>query len=177
MLRGTRVSLRPFRADDLPTMRDWFRDRDIAATWASHPVNPDTLFEADLTGRFASFDREGHFAVENELGEFIGRVDFGALHPVDRTVEISILLGATAGRGKGYGTDAFHVLIQHLFLDRQVERIWLSVLAWNEAAIRLYEKLGFVHEGRLRETIWLNGERHDLLLMGLLKSEYVFTAQ
>ena len=82
------------------------------------------------------------------------------------------MLGATTGRGKGYGTDAFHTLIDHLFNDRQVERVWLSVLPFNKPAIGLYEKLGFVHEGRLRSTVWIDGSWHDLLLMGMLKSEY-----
>ncbi|MCC6704308.1 MAG: GNAT family N-acetyltransferase [Thermomicrobiales bacterium] len=172
MLYGERVTLRPFRADDLPAMRSWFRDRAVTRNWANHPVISDTLFEADLTGRFASFDRDGHFAVDNEFGELIGRVDFDELDPIDRTCELSIMLGAEAGRGKGYGADACHTLLEHLFSDRQIERVWLSVIDWNAPAIRLYEKLGFVHEGRLERTIWLEGGWHDLLLMGMMKTEY-----
>lgn len=172
MLYGERVTLRPIRADDLPAMRAWFRDREIARTWARHPVIPDNKFEADLTGRFASFDTDGHFAVENELGELIGRIDFDDLNRIDRTAELSIMLGAEAGRGRGYGADACHVLLRFLFDDRQIERVWLSVLDWNEAAVRLYEKLGFVHEGRLKESVWIEGAWHDLLMMGLMKSEY-----
>lgn len=172
MLKGDRVTLRPFRAEDLPAMRDWFRDREIAVTWARHPVVPDSMFEDELLDRFRSFDLEGHFAVENELGELIGRADYDDLDPVDRTAELSILLGATNGRGRGYGTDAFRTLIRHLFFDRQVERVWLTVLPWNEPAIRMYEKVGFIHEGVLKETAWIDGRWHDLVVMGLLRSEW-----
>lgn len=172
MLHGERVTLRAIRAEDLPAFRSWFRDRTLAATWARNPVIPETHFEADLTGEFANFDRSGHFCVENELGELIGRVDFDALNPIDRTVEISILLGAPEARGRGYGADAMHTIIEHLFNDRQIEKVWLSVIAWNEPAVKLYRKIGFVDEGTLRQTIWTDGAWHDLLLMGLLKSEY-----
>ena len=172
MLRGERITLRPIRPDDLPAMRSWFRDRAVASTWAQHPVIADTYLESDLTDAFTSFDRAGYFAIENEFGELIGRMDFEALEQVDRTVEIGILIGAEAGRGKGYGTDAFHTLLPHLFNDRQIERVWLSVISWNAPAIKLYEKLGFVHEGVLKEMIWLDGSWHDLIMMGMLKSEY-----
>jgi len=172
MLHGERVSLRPIRADDLPVMREWFRDREIASTWARHPVVPDNRFNSDLDDKFQTFDLHGHFSVENEQGQLIGRIDFEDLERVDRTVEISIVLGASEGRGKGYGTDAFHTLIEHLFVDRQIERVWLTVIAGNDPAIRMYERFGFIHEGRLEQTIWLNGEWHDLLLMGLMKNEY-----
>lgn len=172
MLRGERITLRPIVADDLPTMREWFRDRALAATWARHPVAPENHLAGDLADRFSTFDREGHFAVLDESGTLIGRIDFDDLEPIDRTAELSILIGADHGRGRGYGADACHTLIQHLFDDRQIVRVWLSVLAWNAPAIRLYEKLGFVHEGTLKELIWLDGSWHDLLIMGLLKDEY-----
>lgn len=172
MLHGERITLRPIRSEDLPAMREWFRKRETAATWARHPVIPDSHFESDLVGRFASFDRDGHFAVDNEHGEVIGRIDFDDLHPIDRTAELSILLGAADARGRGYGSDAMHTLIEHLFNDRQIERVWLSVIAFNTPAIRLYEKLGFAHEGALKQTVWLDGEWHDLLLMGMFRSEY-----
>ena len=172
MLHGERVTLRPVRAEDVATMRSWFTERALSSTWGRDPVVPENYLEADVNGRFTVFDRDGCFAVDDEHGSLIGRIDFNDRDPVDRTAELSVMLGATSGRGKGYGTDAFHTLIDHLFNDRQVERLWLSVLPFNQPAIALYEKLGFNHEGRLRSTVWIDGGWHDLLLMGMLKSEY-----
>jgi RimJ/RimL family protein N-acetyltransferase len=63
-------------------------------------------------------------------------------------------------------------LIRHLFNDRQVERVWLTVLVWNEAAIRTYEKIGFVREGIRREDVWIDGGWHDQLVMGLMRHEF-----
>ncbi|MCB1133251.1 MAG: GNAT family N-acetyltransferase [Verrucomicrobiae bacterium] len=166
------MTLRPVRADDVSTMRAWFNERELSSTWGRSPVVPENYLEADVNGRFTVFDRDGCFAVDDEHGTLIGRIDYNDLDPIDRSAEVSVMLGATSGRGKGYGTDAFHTLIDHLFSDRQVERVWLSVLPFNQPAINLYEKLGFVHEGRLRSTVWVDGTWHDLLLMGMMKSEY-----
>jgi len=172
MLRGERVILRPFRAADLPIMREWFRDPETARTWARTPLVPDDAFEADLAGRFQEFAHRGYFAIDDDHGRLIGRVDYEHLDPVDRTVELGILLGDPSSRGHGLGSDALRTVIRHLFNDRQVERIWLTVIAWNLPAIRTYEKLGFAHEGIRRGEVWSDGAWHDHLVMGLLRHEF-----
>ncbi len=47
-------------------------------------------------------------------------------------------------------------------------RIGLGVYAFNPRAQRVYEKCGFVVEGRLRDTLWWGGEWHDELRMAVL---------
>lgn len=172
MLWGEQVVLRPFRADDLPIMRKWLRDPETAHTWGRAPIVTDDAFEADLAGRFTRFDQAGYFAIEDEQGALIGRIEYEQLDPIDRTVELMIMLGSPERRGRGLGTDALRTLILHLFSDRQIERVWLTVLAWNTAAIRTYEKIGFVREGLRREDIWLDGAWHDQLVMGLIRREF-----
>ena len=53
-----------------------------------------------------------------------------------------------------------------------VYRVFLRVLAYNELAIRLYRRLGFKEEGRLRAQVWREGAWHDVLVMGLLWDEW-----
>lgn len=172
MLNGRIVTLRPIRATDLPAMREWFRDTATARTWGRAPIIADTAFEEDLAGKFSRFGASGYFAIEDVQGQLIGRAEYEHLDPIDRTAEVMIMLGSPASRGKGAGTDALVTLLAHLFRDRQAERVWLTVLAWNEAAIRAYEKVGFVHEGRLIEDCWVDGEPHDQLVMGILRTEF-----
>lgn len=49
-----------------------------------------------------------------------------------------------------------------------IERIELEVFASNTRAIRLYERLGFAHEGVKRNARNLDGAYDDLVLMALL---------
>lgn len=51
---------------------------------------------------------------------------------------------------------------------RGVERIELEVFAQNTPAIRLYERLGFMHEGVKRRARKLDGVYKDMLVMALL---------
>ena len=73
------------------------------------------------------------------------------------------MLGEPSSRGKGLGTDAMVTLLRYLFDDRQLERVWLSVLTWNEPAIASYKKVGFVVEGMLKEDCWIEGALHNQL--------------
>ena len=176
MIGGDRVRLRPFRAEDLPAMRGWFDDPEVMRHWAmpTAPVLPDQ-FAADLSGRFARFEEAGYFAVEATDGPapaLIGRIEYERLDPVARSAEVMILLGDKSSWGKGYGTDAMVALLRYLFHARNLHRAALSVLAWNERAIRSYEKVGFVREGRLRDDAYFDGRYHDQVVMGILRSEF-----
>jgi RimJ/RimL family protein N-acetyltransferase len=172
MLKGQSVTLRPFRADDLPRMREWLRDPETARTWARPPIVPDNAFEGDLSGKFSRFAESGYFAIDDSNGHLVGRIEFEQLQLVDRTTEVMIMLGEPSARGKGLGTDAMVTLLRHLFDDRQVERVWLTVLTWNEPAIASYKKVGFVVEGRLKDDCWIEGAVHDQLILGMLRNEF-----
>jgi len=172
MLNGPLVTLRPFRADDLPRMREWMRDPETSRTWARAPIVPDSRFEDDLAGKFKRFDTSGYFAIDDSQGHFVGRIEFENLQLVDRTAEVMIMLGEPSARGKGIGTDAMVTLLRYLFDGRQLERVWLTVITWNEAAIASYKKVGFIVEGRLREDCWIEGALHDQLVLGILRAEF-----
>ena len=47
-------------------------------------------------------------------------------------------------------------------------RVELSVRADNMRAVRLYEKVGFIREGVLRDTVFVDGEFHDTIAMALI---------
>lgn len=51
-------------------------------------------------------------------------------------------------------------------------RVCLTVFSYNQAAIALYKSLGFQHEGTYREHLMRDGQRHDMLLSGLLRREW-----
>jgi hypothetical protein len=54
----------------------------------------------------------------------------------------------------------------------EFRRDQIDVYAFNTRAIRTYERLGFTHEGRARQALHWEGERHDALRMSLLRPEW-----
>jgi RimJ/RimL family protein N-acetyltransferase len=82
------------------------------------------------------------------------------------------MIGRRDRQHRGLGRRAMRLMLGHGFRVLNLERIYLYVVDYNDAARKLYESYGFVHEGRLRRQIALDGHYHDLLVMGLLRDEY-----
>ncbi|MEO5771618.1 MAG: GNAT family N-acetyltransferase [Burkholderiaceae bacterium] len=70
-------------------------------------------------------------------------------------------------RGRGIGSRLIAATLVHA-RQQGLTRIELEVRADNGAAIRLYERVGFVHEGRKRQRMCFDGVYFDTLAMGLL---------
>jgi len=69
------------------------------------------------------------------------------------------------------------LLLRHGFLTLNLNRVFLRVFETNPRAIRSYEKAGFIHEGRLRQAEFRDGQYVDILLMSVLRSEWEDASQ
>ena len=101
---------------------------------------------------------------------FIGLFDLYMQHG---DALVAIALGERAYWGKGYGTDAMRVILRYSFNELNLRRVGLIVFEYNPRAIRSYEKVGFVPEGRARGPILREGKRWDFLYMGILREEWL----
>jgi RimJ/RimL family protein N-acetyltransferase len=176
VIEGRLVRLRPIRRADLPRLRSWHDAPGVARYWGqATPLVREDQFEEDLSGRFARFDECGYLAIvplEPEDAPLIGRVEWEALDRHNRSAEVMILIGDPAYWGHGFGTDTLVALLRYLFHAQGLHRVSLSVLSWNERAIRSYEKVGFVAEGVLRDDVYDDGRYHDQTVMGILRHEF-----
>jgi hypothetical protein len=73
---------------------------------------------------------------------------------------------------RGYGAEAFDLLIDHLFHARNAHRVQFTTAMYNKNVLRLATRAGFVLEGVLREYYYLDGCHHDAVVWSLLRSEY-----
>lgn len=171
MLTGERVTLRPVRPDDWPTLYEWRLDLD---TWfATTPDPPYAVTYEHFLHRIeerAHDETNADFAAEAG-GELIGRGSLFAIDSLARNAEVGIQFGPRY-RGQGYGREALRLLCDFAFRYRNLHRLWLETLASNAAALRCYAAVGFVEEGRLREQAWVTGTYDDVVRMGLLAREW-----
>jgi RimJ/RimL family protein N-acetyltransferase len=75
--------------------------------------------------------------------------------------------------GRGFGTDAVRLIVQYGFLELDLRRISLGLHAYNERALKSYEKCGFKMEGRMRGEGWRDGVHYDSFWMGILREEWL----
>jgi len=86
---------------------------------------------------------------------------------------VGIGLGERDYWGNGFGTDAMQVMLRYAFMELNLHRVTLGVFDYNPRAQRSYAKAGFKPEGRLRRELHRQGQRRDILIMGILRSEWL----
>lgn len=172
MLRRRDIALVPVERDDLPLLFSWINDRDLVVL--SAPYRPiDGLRHESWFESILKRDDVHLFGIRHvESGRLIGSCQLLGVHPIHRHAELQVRIGEAAARGHGYGTQALELLLQFGFTDLHLHRISLHVFADNAAAIRTYEKVGFRREGVLRDAAYVDGRYIDVVIMGILKTEF-----
>ena len=178
MILGRRVRLRAIEKDDLPRFVKWLAEEEIRSFLSQHLpfslMQEERWHEENLQAR-----EEQAWAIDAQpegagFGpwEHIGSCGFFHLNWRCRRAETGILIGAREHWGKGYGSDALETLAHWGFDTLNLNRIYLRVFEDNARAIRCYQKVGFVEEGRLRQDDYRDGAFRDTLLMGMLRTEW-----
>jgi diamine N-acetyltransferase len=102
----------------------------------------------------------------------VGNCGFHDIDWRSRGAEVGIFIGEKSYWNQGYGTRVMGLILKHGFTTLNLNRIFLRVFANNPRAIRAYEKAGFIHEGRLRQSEFQDGQYHDTLIMSVLRQEW-----
>ncbi|KAF9077642.1 acyl-CoA N-acyltransferase [Rhodocollybia butyracea] len=74
--------------------------------------------------------------------------------------------------GLGYGSEALRWLVDYSFRELGLHRLMLNVFCYNEAAVKLYKKAGFIEEGILRKASWSDGKWQDVFAMAILEEDW-----
>jgi RimJ/RimL family protein N-acetyltransferase len=103
---------------------------------------------------------------------FIGIVGLYGINWLARNAEFRIFIGSIGERSKGYGTEATKQVVDYSFATLNLNKVWLGVNEQHKNAIRVYEKVGFIHEGTLRQAIYRNGRYFNAIRMSILREEW-----
>jgi ribosomal-protein-alanine N-acetyltransferase len=98
----------------------------------------------------------------------VGHMGLYGLDQRVRSAEFGILVGPDSRR-RGLGEACLRYALDFAWESLNLQRVSLQVLATNHAAIRLYERVGFVLEGILRRAQYKDGQYLDVRLMAVLR--------
>jgi RimJ/RimL family protein N-acetyltransferase len=174
VVRHGSVFLRPAEREDLPRFVVWLSDARTTQTLALRgPISlamEEGWFERllDVQGRDT-----WHFVIcRADDGRPLGAIGLHDVDTINGSAMLGIFIGDPADTGKGYGSDALRAIVSFGFAELRLERIWLDVYAYNDAARRVYDRVGFVHEGTLRHALYRNGAFQDVHRMSILREEW-----
>ncbi|MBK9209108.1 MAG: GNAT family N-acetyltransferase [Anaerolineales bacterium] len=176
IIYGERVRLRATEREDVNNFYAWVNDPDVTRYLSLYlpmsTVDEENWFNS-MTQRSQS---EKTLVIEVRDGngwKMIGNCGVFDIDTIGRLGEIGIMLGEKDEWDKGYGTEAMSLLVRHCFETLNFNRVYLRVYAENLRAKRAYEKAGFVEEGRLREAVYKNGKYDDVIIMSVLRAEWI----
>lgn len=174
ILLGEQVRLRGLRDDDLATLARWELDPGRMATLSDWVVPPSEAAARKRLAKWSANDKDDlGFAVEtvDNAPILVGHIGLFGVRPKNRCATVGIALGREH-IGCGYGTDAMRVIVDYAFREMGLHRLQLTVAPYNVAGIRAYEKVGFIEEGRHRDSVWHDGTWYDEVMMSLLDHEW-----
>jgi RimJ/RimL family protein N-acetyltransferase len=171
-LHGQSVYLRPLEMADLKRCQRWINDPATRSTLATFMPTSEIAEREFIENAARNKDGVVFAIVLAESHRHIGTCGLMGIRWKDRAAEFGILIGETGCRGKGYGTEATELTVRFAFETLNLNRVQLGVFDFNEAGIRAYEKVGFVREGVLRESHFIDGRFVPQVVYSLLASEY-----
>ncbi|RYZ91916.1 MAG: N-acetyltransferase [Proteobacteria bacterium] len=172
MIVGSRTVLRAIEAVDAIQYHAWINDAETNHLRGLHHPMSMTAAEQWIEAQKSPTAAHISLAIQVPGGESIGFVGLRNICNRSRRAEIWIYIGNKKFWRKGNGSDAMAALITYAFHDMNLHRIWLDMDPGYPGTVKMYEKLGFVHEGTLRKDHYRHGEYRDAAIYGLLKEEW-----
>jgi RimJ/RimL family protein N-acetyltransferase len=175
LFESNKIVLRKMTSEDTALYHQWRNDIEVMRSTSPlldvYNIKETEEFVTNVI--LGSHSSRSYIIVEKKSEKPIGITSLINLDYKNRNAECIIDIGDKEAWGKGYGAEALKLLLDFGFLEMNLHRISLSVFSFNSRAVKLYEKLGFQREGKLRESIFRDGQWHDILQMSILKNEYV----
>jgi len=169
VLEGKTVNLRIIEKEDLPIVSEWFNKPEVFGEY-----NP--LMQLSRTEIEKEFEKKGfeqtEFFIEGKDGKRLGYIwHFNVMHPAGKMSEIGYFL-IPDERGKGYCTEAINIIVDYLFLSKNIERIQAMTDLRNVGSQKVLEKAGFKREGAVRRLFFLRGQHVDAFLYSIIREEW-----
>ncbi len=105
-----------------------------------------------------------------EDNKIIARFEFYNFRPSNGNSYISIYIKKEY-RNKGYGSKILQEALDFSKNNLRLHRLTAEIYDYNLPSIKLFEKFGFVLEGRIREAKFFNNKFHDILVFGKIFDE------
>ena len=173
VMQGQRVKLRRKRPEDKELFCAWLCRREWWRYWMPEsPGGFSSPTREEFEREWSNTPSANEWVVETECGIPLGICFVCVMDKASRSAEAAILLYESEFWGKGYGTDAYGVLVRHMFRDLELHRISSGTWSGNIGSLRMQLKNGFKLEKTGRENYRVDGEWCDGLGTGLLEDEW-----
>jgi RimJ/RimL family protein N-acetyltransferase len=156
--------------EDVPLFLEWLNNPEVFGEY--NPLHQ--MSKAEMEKVFDNPSDVKPFIIEKKDGSKIGFiVHFHVLHlgTGSKQLEVGYTL-VPSERGKGYGTEALEIMVDYLFLSKEVMRVQAQTDQRNVVSQKILEKVGFKREGTLRNNFFMWGEWTDDYIYSIIREDW-----
>lgn len=159
------MNLRVVEKEDLPLFTEFLNDLNVGGRYM--PILQQS--KAKIEEKYDKLpSEEKWFFIEKKDGSKIGWISH-CLTGGNMTIEYALI---SSERNKGYCTEAVIIMVDYLFLSKDIVRIQAETLLKNLASQKVLEKAGFKKEGIKRKSSFVRGLWQDDILYSILTEEW-----
>ncbi len=156
----------------------WTHDSEFMRLMETSPARP--MSAAMIKKQYDKLEKQieedknlYHFMIRAKVDDrLLGKAAVQRIEWANGNAFIRLGIGAAEDRCKGYGTQALRMLLRFTFAELNMFRVTAVVPEYNEGALALVQKFGFVQEVCRRKALERDGRRWDLYVFGLLNDEW-----
>ncbi|EAH4373331.1 spermidine N1-acetyltransferase [Listeria monocytogenes] len=163
------LKLRPLEREDLKFVHRLNNDAKIMSYWFEEPYEAFVELQ-ELYDKHIHDQSERRFILELD-GQMVGLVELMEIDYIHRRAEFQIIIDPKF-QGHGYAVSATKLAMKYAFHVLNLHKLYLVVDKVNEKAIHVYEKVGFIREGKLIDEFFVDGTYHDAIRMCIFQHQY-----
>ena len=173
IIKTKNLLLKETTAHDFEIINEWENDEEIIFYSEENSFEPQTLKETKkILGKMLKKDMIHLIITNKKSNQPIGYCMLACIDKFHRRAKIGINIGSKTEWGKSYGQEALVGLLNYAFNKVKLNRITAEVYSFNKRALKLFKRLGFKQEGKIRANIRKKNIYYDEMILGLLKKEW-----
>ena len=164
-------TIRKFERSDIPRKVEWINNPEN--NQFLHYDIPITISGTERWYDMHDGEDTRYDAVIETDGVPVGTIGLLNIDRKNSKAEYYIAMGETEFKGKGIAKAASRLILRYGFEEIRLNRIYLYTEINNISAQKLFEKVGFVKEGIIRQDIFSHGQYTDRICYGFLREDWV----
>ena len=166
MLEGKSVRLKLSDKEELDFFVEFWNNLNYYGDY--EPIM-EQMTKNEAEKRLVDTSKNAYFIIQKRDGVSIGLIAYFGQSTGSIMVGYAI---KPSEQGRGYGTEALQLMVDYLFLVKEIHRVQANTDPENKASQHILEKVGFTKEGVSRKSSFVRGEWRDEYQYSILREEW-----
>lgn len=164
------IELVPLAEEDIELVREWRNSPEVS----QYMYTGDIITKEQQANWFKKISKEetSKYWIILYDNKKMGMANLADIDRRNSKCFWGFYLGNLKIRGQGIGAKIEYNVLNYVFEELKLNKLCGEVFSFNEKVVQMHEKFGFRREGYLRSHIKKSNKFHDVVVIGLLSSEW-----